>query len=490
MYQQDYFQLPSIQASLRARVNTYVVPLLIAAHVIAFSISATSGNFPAKSFAHVLLGMIFSCVAACTTLLYARSNVPKFIAAFVVATCTLKLPICLIVPETTFLEAIPLDGKLLAEVVCAKFFWFSVGFMGYALGAIFGSRFFWNMSDPAKRDSQLSMPEKGFVLLLILYCIVQVMRAFLLIKLKIGAPNVVSQELLIPKLSGILNIVGTRGLLILVSGLLAWSLARKSYLALFVSALAALTYAGVEMAGGWRSGLYYYGLCGSWVFLASEPSKLKNRLKPFAIGFVVLAFLMFVPVMDYRHNINRGMSQGEAVRAVLEGRQDDERNLWDKIHKIIRRFNGIDLYIVASHGSQDAPMGAMSLLNGSASKFFTFGLLGTPDEAVTTQGITYWGAIAIAIGDQWLAPAGFVLGAVVGGLPIFCRRWFYSPIMRSVYECNVTIVLLAATMGNGAFPLYAKELLISFLMCMLYKLVVTTDRPHAIHTPQQQLHYP
>ena len=271
---------------------------------------------------------------------------------------------------------------------------------------------------------------------------------------------------------------------------MAWALSRRSFIALIIASGAALVYAGVEMAGGWRSGLYYYALCGTWVFLASEPSKLKNRLKPFAVGFIAAAILLFVPVMDFRHNLNAGMTQSEAFMAVIEGRQGDERDLAEKFHKIVRRFNGIDLYMTASYGSEDHKLGFMSLFNGAASNFFTFGILGTPEEAVTTQGITLWGSISIALGDQWLAFAGLIAGAVVGGLPIFCRRWFHTPVMRSVYESTVTITLLSVFMGNGAFMLYSKELLIGFSVTMLFKFVAASQPAPPTYYPQGQMQYP
>lgn len=483
-------QQPYYNQESKAGINAYLIPALMVAHLVAFTFSVTSDNFPSKSFAFVVLGVLFSCLASCITLLYSKSNVPKVIAFFIVATCTLKLPLCLIVPETTFLEVLPLKEKLLAEVVCAKFFWFSLGFLGFAFGAIIASRFFWNMSDPNKRDVRMALPERGFILLLILYATIQSMRAYLLLVEQIGAPNVAGRELLIPKLAGILNILGTRGLLIVTVGLMAWALSRRSFLALIIASCAALGYAGVEMAGGWRSGLYFYALCGSWVFLAAEPSKMKSRLKPFAIGFVTMSFLLFIPVMDFRHSLNAGMTQSEAFRAVLEGRQGDERDLAEKFHKIVRRFNGIDLYMTASYGSEDQKLGFMSLFNGAASNFFTFGILGTPEEAVTTQGITLWGSISIALGDQWLAFAGFVAGAVVGGLPILCRRWFHTPVMRSVYESTVTITLLGVLMGNGAFMLYSKELLIGFLVTMLFKFVAASQPAPPAYYPQGQMHYP
>ncbi|MEM8947294.1 MAG: hypothetical protein AAGD11_19125 [Planctomycetota bacterium] len=467
---------PYYYAEQKSRANALFVPLLILAHILIFSFSVTASNFPTKSFAHVLLGIIFSCVAACATLMYSKSNVPKLIAWFLVATCTFKLPICLIAPETTFLAVVPLEGKLLAELVCSKFFWFSLGFLGYAVGAIAASRFLWNMADPRKRDVQMAMPEKGFFMLLVLYGCLQFMRGFLLIVLQIGAPNVEGREFLIPKLAGILNILGTRGLLVVVAALLAWALARKSFSALLLAGLAGLTYAGVEMAGGWRSGLYYYGLCGCWIFLASEPSKLKNRLKPIAVGFAIAALLLFIPVMDFRHHLRRGMTQGEAFKAVLEFKSDDERNFGDKFHTIVRRFNGIDLYFAASYGSEDAPQGLMSLYNGAASQFFTFGILGTPEEAITMQGMTYWGGIAIALGDQWLWFMGVVLGVVIGGIPVLSRTLFYSPMMRTTFESVSTITLLHLAMGNVAFMLYFKELLTIVVVCFIVKLIVGGSR--------------
>ena len=206
------YQAPEINKRISA-LNQFIIPGIIAAHLIAFSVSVTADNFPAKSFAFVLLGIVFSCVASCATFIYSKSNVPKVVSVFLVATCTLKLPLCLIVPETTFLEVLPLKDKLLGEVVCAKFFWFTSVFLGFSFGAIAASKFFWNMSDPRKRDVQFAMPERGFLLLLILYATIQCMRAYLLLVEKIGAPNVAGREFLIPKLAGILNILGTRGLL-------------------------------------------------------------------------------------------------------------------------------------------------------------------------------------------------------------------------------------------------------------------------------------
>ena len=466
-----------------------VVPGIIIAHLFAFSASVTAANFPTKSFALVLLGIMFSCVASCATFIYSKSNVPKVVSVFLVATCTLKLPLCLTVPETTFLEVLPLKDKLLSEVVCAKFFWFSLGFLGFSVGAIAASRFFWNMLDPRKRDMHLDLPERGFVTLLFAYGTIQCMRAYLLLVLQIGAPNIEGREFLVPKLAGILNILGTRGLFVLVTALLAWALARRSILALLFAVLAGMGYAGVEMAGGWRSGLYYYVLCGLWVYFSAEPSKLKDRLKPFALGLVVLAVVLFVPIMDYRNNLNRGMSQTEAVRAVLEGTNDNERDLSDKFYKIVRRFNGLDLYVVASHGSEGMKLGAMSLFNGRASQLFTFGILGTPEGAVTTSGMTIWGSIAIAFGDAWEWLGGLLVGVLVGGLPVFCRRWFHSSLMRTTFECSVTITILAIVMGNGALGLYSKQLVGTYLVCLFVKFLTSTESFPAFQVQRQMNHH-
>lgn len=483
MYPQ--YQIPTQQNAWKK----YIVPLMIVVHIATFSVCVTSGGFPSQSFVHLIIGMLFSCTATVLTILYAKSNIPKFISMFLVATCTCKLPLCLLTPEQTFLPFTGLEGKQLAIVTVERFFYLSIGVMGFALGSIAASRVFWNLTDVQKREQHFSLPEKGFGLILILYLAIQSMRAFLLLVLQIGAPSVITRELFIPKLAGILNILGTRGLLLVTSGLLAWALSRKSYGALFVSILAALTYAFVEVAGGWRSGMFYYALCGSWVFLAAEPSKLKSRLKPFAIGFVVLAFVMFMPVMEYRNRLRQGMTPGQAIQAVLELRQDDESTFLDRIHPIARRFNGLDLFVLASYGSRNVEMGFMSLITGSASQFFTYGLLQVPEEAVSTSGITYWGSMAIALGDRSLGFMGLLLGMFIGGFPMICRHWFYSPMMRTLFECNITITFLHLTMGNGAFLLYAKEVFILLIVAFVFRFLATTQGSpgYYSHSPS---HYP
>jgi len=470
----------------KSAINKYIVPLMVLVHIVIFSICVTSKGFATQSFVHVFIGLLFSCVATVTTILYAKSNVPKFVAVFLVATCTVKLPLCLIIPEQTFLSLIPLEGTQLSQLISERYFFYSLGLLGFSAGAIFVSRFFWNLSDPAKRDMRISLPEKGFIAILMFYLSLQSMRAVLLLVMHIGAPSVVTRELFIPKLAGVLNILGTRGLLLVTSGLLAWALSRRSYSALAIAMTAAVTYAFVELAGGWRSGMYYYMLVGAWIFLAAEPSKLKNRLKPFAIGFVILALLLFIPVMDYRNRLRQGMTPGQAFQAVIALRQDaDQGGIVDKFHRITRRFNGLDLYIVASYGSNDQAMGFMSLINGSASRFFTHGLLGVPEEAVSTSGMTYWGSMSIAIGDKWLWFGGLMLGAFTGGFPMITRHWFYSPTMRTLYEANITITLLHLTMGNGAFLLYSKELLISFFVCIMFRFLATTQQSSAYYVPTQ-----
>jgi len=479
-----YYQTQILPHS--SAIQKYLMPLLVLVHVVVFSICITVKGFPSQSFVHLFMGVLFSFLAAGATLKFAKSNVPKFIAAFLVATCTVKLPLCLIVPKETFLRILPLEGPQLAQVTCERYFFFSLGFLGFALGAIFASRFFWNLSDPAKRDAQISMPEKGFWLLITLFLAIQSMRVVLLLFMHIGAPGVVTRELFIPRLAGVLNIIGSRGLLLVTSGLLAWALSRRSFFALGISMLAAITYAFVEIAGGWRSGMYYYILVGMWIFLAAEPSKLKSRLKPFAIGFVVLAILLFVPVIDYRNRLRQGMTPGQAIKSVIEMRQDaDHGGFSENINRLTKRFNGLDLYVVASYESRNQTLGFMSLINGSASRFFTFGILGVPEGVISTYGMTYWGSMSIALGDQWLWFGGLLLGSFIGGFPMLARYWFYSPMMRTLYEANISITFLHLTMGNGALLLYSKELLLSFLVCLLFRHLATTQQSQGYYASNQ-----
>lgn len=468
--------------SVKPPLQKYSTLLVLLGHVAVFFSCVTAKDFPSSSFVHLFMGLLFSSLACCATFLYTKSAVPKFIAAFIAATFTAKLPLCLISPEQTFLGTIPLENKQLSMLLLEKYFLFSLGFFAFAVGAVVASRFFWNMTDPERRDSKMQAVEKGFMLIVVVCLALQSMRAFLLLVLHVGAPSVVTREIFIPRLAGILNILGSQGLLIFVSGLLALALSRRSFFSLAMAAMAAITYIIVEMAGGWRSGLYYYCVCGSWIFFASQPSEIKNRLKPFAIGFAVFAVVLFVPVMDYRHRINQGMSPAQAVRSVMEGGQHDTGGFSVALYKVAKRFNGLDLFAVASHGAEGHTMGVRSLFNGSASQFFKYGILGIPKEAVTTFGITFWGVVSIAIGDRLLWLAGLIFGLFVGGLPLLCRRWFYAPTMRTVYECNLSIAMLSLAMGNGAFFLYSKELLISFLMCLLFRAIITGS-------PNRQTHY-
>ncbi len=475
---------PNYYATQKSDYSKYLIPFMMLVHVIVFSLCVTSKGFPSQSFVHLIMGTLASCLAVCTTLLFSKSNVPKFIALFIVGTVLGKLPFCLIIPHETFLVHIPLQGKQLAQVVCERFFFLNLGFLGFAAGAVFASRLFWSITDPRKRDTTMSLPEKSFVLILLLYLGIQSMRAFLLLGMQIGAPSVVTREIFIPKLAGFLNILGSRGLLLVTTGLLAWALSRRSYFALAIAILAGLTYVFVEMAGGWRSGMFYYAICGTWIFLAAEPSKLKSRLKPLAIAFAIAGVFLFMPVLDYRNQLRMGKSPTQALQAVLKSTQVDSRSAEDTFYKISRRINGLDLYVVASYGARDHALGFISLLNGAASSFFTFGLLGVPEGAVTTYGMTYWGSMSIALGDQWLWLMGGLLGMFIGGFPLLCRHWFYSPTMRTLFEANISIILLHLTMGNGAFILYTKEIVIVFAVAIIFKFLATQQGSLGYYAPK------
>jgi len=134
--------------SVKSPLRQHTVLLVSLFHVAVFSFCVTARDFSASSFVHLLMGLLFSSLACCVIFLHTKSAVPKFVAAFIAATFTAKLPLCLISAEQTFLNAIPLKGKLLSALVCEKYFLFSLGFFAFAVGSVVASRFFWNMTDP------------------------------------------------------------------------------------------------------------------------------------------------------------------------------------------------------------------------------------------------------------------------------------------------------------------------------------------------------
>ncbi len=415
----------------------------------------------------LFIGVASSCLATALVFIFSKSPVLKSIAFFLAANYTGKLVYIINFPENTYLEVLGKEGAELSVIVYDKYLLVAVAFIPFAIASLFVEKIF-GVFFRQRSENLVATKVSGFVAVAIVCYALLTLRAFLLHYMKIGAPGVVAAQLGIPYLTGILIFLASKVALLFVSGLVALALSKRSYGALAFALFTAALYVVIDVAGGWRGPLFRMPFCVMWLYIAIDSSKFKTRLRPLLLTMILLPPLIFVPVLQYRHMLRKGLEPMEAARQAFALENVNADDFIADIGKILNRIIGLDMYVIASHATEDRPLGIGRVLDPSIGNYFTNEIMGVPEEAVTAYSSSYWGFWAMIVGDTWLWTGGLMLGIAVSLLSEFFVNRSKVTFVRTVIGCNVTVYFINFLMANGAILLYAKEALMLLCACLVF----------------------
>jgi len=465
----------------RSRISKLIILL----HVVAFVVCVTSGKNPSTSFVYLALGVGLSCFA--TLLVFRHSRVPviQCLAIFLAVNYTGKLGYLIRYPEFTYLPILGKEGPELSAIVYEQYFSFGLAFLAFSIAALVTWRIisvFFQVPDRQIVQSKVS----GFVLLAIASCSLLTLRFVLLHVFKIGLPSVISAQFSIPYVTGILNFLATKGTLLFISGFVAVALHKRSPAAVLFALFTAALYVLNDAAVGWRGPLFHMPFCIAWFVLSMEESRLKSKLKPMLFATLIVLPILFIPIMQYRNMINRGMAPLAAAQASLSFNEINAEDFIADIGKIANRIIGLDMYVIASYATQEEPLGIARVFDLSVGSFFTHEVMRVPKESVTAYASSFWGFWAMLVGDKWLWTGGVALGIAVSCLSALFLCRIQSPYVKTVVGCNLTILFIFFTMANGAIVLYAKETLMLFLGCVVFNWICGRTKPSPIALQNNQ----
>lgn len=444
-----------------------IIYLIILMHLAVLAACVLSSNTPPASIAPVLVGVLTSCLATLIVFFFSESAILQVLAIFLALNYTGKLVYVINFPENTYLPILDKEARELTAIICEKYLLFTVSFLAFSLAAVFTSKIA-KVIFQNREERIVQYRVSGFAAVAITcYCLLA-LRAFLLLYMKIGAPGVVAVQLGIPYLTGILNFLASKGTLLFVSGLVAMALWKKSPSALMFSLFTALLYVVIDVLGGWRGPLFRMPFCILWLFLAMESSSFKAKLKPILLTTILIPPLLFVPILQYRHMIRKGLQPLEAARASFSFQDVTVKDLSADVGKILNRIIGLDMYVIASHATEERPLGVRRALDPSVGSYFTNEVMGVPEAAITAYACSYWGFWAMLVGDEWLWTGGVLFGIAVGVLSMLFLARSKLHFVKTVIACNLTIYFINFLMANGAIVLYAKEVLMLLLGCILF----------------------
>ena len=416
-----------------------------------------------------LLGGLAMAFAACwMAFAWSNSRILHMLVAWHSISFTAKLPLCLYFKDETYLYILGLAAKQTGAIVTENYTYFAAGMLVMVLTTLIVPRIFpWQ----EKLGHQNVIPAPGgiFFLVAIISCIAICFHFIVLFVLGIGRPGMIPRFIFIPGLTGFVALLSRTGVVVAVASLLALAMSRRKFSSFFIAILFVLAYMAVDLASGWRRSLFVVVFCLFWFFLFIADTRLKNRLTPALTAFGILCLLLFGPVMTLRHAmLHKGLQPMDAFRQMVSQEFVMSQDFHQSMHSVIRRFNGLDLFVVCAETFERQPLGAGYLVSGRFSATFTHEVVGVPDDVVAAFGSTLWGVYAGALGKSgiWLCGVFVAMVLIIGEK--LCSLAKLHPAALAVCEVSFCMWLFRLTMGSGVLLLAVKDALILFIVLVVF----------------------
>lgn len=448
----------------------WAIWIVILMHIAVYFSCLTAPLFSSGGTSNLILGLCISCFASCLAFWASSSRILHLVVTWLAGTFTLKLPLCLYLPDDTFLNMLNIEEPMMGPLISAKYVTYTMGLLALVFTSMLLPVIF-----PRRQQNVMAQPYRAtdnvFVIAVFACACAIAFRYFVFFVLDIGRPGVVPRQLLFPGLTGVIRLLNTTGTLVVISGTLALALTRRSMGAFLLATFFALVYLAMDLAIGYRRMLFLLLICYVWFFLFLNDRKLQTRLRPFIPLAAAAVLMLFGPVMSMRHNMLHGMSASEAVKQLVKVETYTSQDYAKTMIKLSQRLNGFDLYIVATEAFKDEPLGMIYLINNRFAGRFAYEVMGVPEDVVIGMGSTIWGFWGAVLGERWVWLCGVMIAFVIYFAEWACSLVSRFPAAVVVFEYNVSLWVLRLIMSSGTLVLSAKDaLIISTMLFIFYRL--------------------
>ena len=370
-----------------------------------------------------------------------------------------KFSVLLYVSELSWLSEFSLFASIKNQDLLSTLILSMVGLICMIGGQIVSSKYF--------PPGSLQIIDSNRLLPIIIMALL-VFRFFAQTYFNIGIPGKKPVEFGVPFLSGIIAFL-TGPIIFLLSNinlyLKFYFKARRGgvFLALvlvFVNVLLDL-YVGYKQALVWES-----------VILLAYYFSLKNNFtsnQKFSIQFGIVAILLVAGVLYkyinlYRFALLSGQDIFSAIGSAIAYSDRNESNFF---MEIFNRINGIDNFYAAVTLSEGVNFSIRAILDDELVRMFVGAVL-SDEDAVTTFGLTQFGALNAVGGLPLMIFGGFLIGYLVN----FVTRYIFcfvtkADVMSSAYAPILALFFIKFLFAGGQIILYSKELIFSLMVITL-----------------------
>ena len=410
--------LPQQQQGMPA-YRKWAIWISILIHLAVLGMCLGARELGSNGTVDFLMGLGLTCLSSCLAFYVSNSRVLHFLSSFLVATFTLKVPLCLFMPMDTYLEVLKIDSSALGPLTAEAYAKFSVGFLVLVLTSIALPYIFpWQEKKQLVQGQLIPAPSNVFTIVGIACIGVIGLHFTNIYVLQIGGLGETPREILFPGFTGLLKFTSTTGAIALLSSFLALALTRRKFSSFAIAMGMFMAYLALDLSIGKKRVMFVIALSLTWLIVFLEDRRLQSRLKPLVPLFLGGALLLYGPVMTLRHSLIKGKIEHTDVFSELFSSDVYSAQTFGKVvNKIVNRFNGLDLLAVTCIEFEGEPLGPSYLLSGEFSLIFAYQVMGVPEDVVIGMGSTLWGFFYSVLGNNWLL--------VCGSLPCvvhLCRR--------------------------------------------------------------------
>lgn len=366
----------------------------------------------------------------------------------------IKLALTINFPETTWVTSTLFSPEVVSNEISGSFFTIYLGLLALPIGFLIRN----NYAEKKYDESILVIKHKVFFITI---SGLLILRFFNQTVLNIGMPGVKPDELPIPFLTGILEMLSSAVVMSLVN-LYFYSIFRlKERKGLWSAGLLMLLNVFMGLRVGYKSELVIqvllliYYVVDVREFLSI--SQRKNFLITTILCIVIVVFI-YPYVNYYRTYMINGGNMTEAVNSALK---DNDSGSF--LVEFSSRINGIDVYYAATKlAANNNNINFFSLFNQDVMELIKFDLYGAAqDDAVTAFGTTQFSVLYLMDGVISLTLGAFIIGWGIRWLITFIpSKILKSPVAFASYLPSFCLLCISFLSSGGEMLLFIKKLFI------------------------------